>query len=192
MSIESLGRTLEAHLQQKKPVSSEMLQDHFANLMLEPSGIDPKVPSELSDALRACILENDPVNRVYETIDRILSLKSDPAGIWEEVRAVTEEYSDRSLPYRLSKVSNGTTLKTCFRIVSYLKMQGFVSNVGEFLAQIEEAFSQSGGKIEHHNQLAFLAADLYTDLLVFGGYAEDLKEMFGIRSSKYVVRAVGE
>lgn len=106
MSLESLGRTLEAHLQQKKPVSSQTLQDHFANLMLEPSGIDPKVPSELSDALRACILENDPVNRVYETIDRILSLKNTPEGIWEELQSVAEEYSEQSVPHRLSKVSD--------------------------------------------------------------------------------------
>lgn len=77
-------------------------------------------------------------------------------------------------------------------MVSYLKMQGMVSDVGEFLAGIEEAFRESDGKLSCPNQLAFLAADLYTDLLVFGGYAEDLKEMFGIRSSKYVVRAVGE
>lgn len=106
MSIESLGRTLEAHLKGRNPRSSRAIQNHFADLMLEPSGIDPEVPSELSDALRACILENDPVNRVYETIDRILSLKNTPEGIWEELQSVAEEYLERSVPHRLSKVSD--------------------------------------------------------------------------------------
>ncbi|MFB0965354.1 MAG: hypothetical protein QMC36_06825 [Patescibacteria group bacterium] len=78
----------------KKPVSVESLQSHFADLVLNPTHSDPKIPFELSDALRTCMSENEAINRVYETIDRILSLQNTPEGIWKELKKLSRTYSD--------------------------------------------------------------------------------------------------
>ncbi|MDQ1343474.1 MAG: hypothetical protein QG650_193, partial [Patescibacteria group bacterium] len=116
MSLKRLQDALSDHLAQKQHLDSPYLQAHFAELILEPTFSDPKVPFELSDALRRCILANDAINRVYETIDLILTLENTPDGIWKELRSFSVEYSDRSAPFRMSKVRDGTTLRACFRI----------------------------------------------------------------------------
>lgn len=167
MSLKTLQNSLLTHMEGKKPVSVESLQSHFADLVLNPAHTDPKIPFELSDELRRCMMENEAINRVYETIDRILSLESTPEGIWKEMKKLKTTYSNVSGPFRLSKVSDGSTLNACFRVVTYLKVQGVIPDVEGFLRNTEEAFRATGGKVESHNEFVFLAADLYTDLLVF-------------------------
>lgn len=52
-------------------------------------------------------------------------------------------------------------------MLTYLKAQGVIADVEGFLRNTEEAFRETGGKVASHNEFVFLAADLYTDLLVF-------------------------
>lgn len=167
MSLKSLQNTLLSHMEGRKPVSVASLQSHFADLVLNPAHTDPNVPFELSDELRRCMMENEAINRVYETIDRILSLQNTPEGIWKEMRKLKKTYADSGGSFRLARVADGTTLNACFRVVTYLKAQGVIADVEGFLRNTEEAFRKTGGKVESHNEFVFLAADLYTDLLVF-------------------------
>lgn len=167
MSLKSLQDTLLSHVDGKKPVSVESLQSHFADLVLNPAHTDPKIPFELSDALRGCMVENEAINRVYETIDRVLSLQNTPEGIWKEMRQLKKTYANSGGTFRLAKVADGTTLNACFRVVTYLRAQGVIADVEGFLRNTEEAFRDTGGKVGSHNEFVFLAADLYTDLLVF-------------------------
>ena len=51
--------------------------------------------------------------------------------------------------------------------MTYLKTQGVIADVEGFLRNTEETFRETGGKVASHNEFVFLAADLYTDLLVF-------------------------
>lgn len=95
MSLKTLQNVLLSHMDGGKPVSAEELQSHFADLVLNPAHTDPKVPFELSDALRGCMVENEAINRVYETIDRILSLQNTPDGIWRELKKLKRTYSQR-------------------------------------------------------------------------------------------------
>lgn len=187
MPLKSLESVLSDHLKRPSPVSVEAVQDHFANLILSPTEVDPNIPFEVSDALRECLVENDPINRVYEAIDRILSLQSRPEAVWKELSELSESYSDRSLAFRTAKMEDGTTLRSCYRVVSYLRSQGVIGNLKQFLLETEIAFSENGGRVESHNEYEFLARDLYTDLLVFG-QAERLREMLGVPSSRFVVR----
>lgn len=167
MSLKSFQNSLLTHMEGKKPVSVEALQSHFADLVLNPGHSDPKIPFELSDELRRCMAENEAINRVYETIDRILSLQSTPEGMWKEMKKIKKEYSNSGGSFRLAKVSDGTTLNASFRVLSYLRMQGVIADVEGFLRNTENAFHETGGKVASHNEFVFLAADLYTDLLVF-------------------------
>lgn len=190
MSVHSLQEALSSHLEQKNPVASAELQMHFAELILEPTFSDPKIPFELSDALRHCLMENDAINRVYETINRILTLENTPDGMWKEMKSLKREYSDKSPSFRLSKVSDGSTLRACFRVLSYMKAQGIIMDVATFLRETEEQFSL--GSVGSHNEFLFLAADLYTDLITYRGGKDELVEMLGIPKSNYVLRAVPE
>ena len=94
MSLKSLQDTLSSHMEGKQPVSATSLQSHFADLVLNPAHTDPKIPFELSDALRRCMVENEAINRVYETIDRILSLQNTPEGIWKEMKKLKKTYAN--------------------------------------------------------------------------------------------------
>ena len=67
----------------------------------------------------------------------------------------------------MARVADGTTLNACFRVLTYLKAQDVIADVEGFLRNTEDAFRESGGKVASHNEFVFLAADLYTDLLVF-------------------------
>lgn len=94
MSLKSLQNSLLSHVEGRKPVSVESLQSHFADLVLNPAHTDPMIPFELSDELRRCMMENEAINRVYETIDRILSLQNTPEGIWKEMKKLKKEYAN--------------------------------------------------------------------------------------------------
>ncbi len=143
MSLKSLQSTLLSHMDGKKPVSAASLKGHFADLILNPAHTDPNVPFELSDELRRCVVENDAINRVYETIDRILSLQNTPDGIWTELKALKRTYANRGGSFRLGKVVDGTTLDACFRVVTYLKAQGVIADVEGFLRNTERAFRET-------------------------------------------------
>lgn len=106
MSLKSLQNSLLTHVEGKKPVSVEALQSHFADLVLNPAHSDPKIPFELSDELRRCMVENEAINRVYDTIDRILSLQNTPEGIWKEMKKLKKEYSNSGGSFRLAKVTD--------------------------------------------------------------------------------------
>lgn len=194
MSLSSLQNALSRELAKKGKVDSAELQSHFAELMLDPGLVNPKIPFEISDELRRCIAENDVVGRVYETIDRILSLKATPQEMWEEMRVIQELFADESAAFRHSKVTDGTTLKACFRVLFYMRAQGMLPDIEGFLRETEDVFAESGSRVANHNEFLFLAADLFTDLLMYGRgeSAKELKNMLGIRDSIFVLRAVAE
>lgn len=187
MSIKSLETVLVQELQKPSHASADALLEHYADLIHSPSDVNPKIPSEVSDALRNCLRENVPINRVLASIDRILSLQSSPSGMWKEMSELSEKYSDRSLAFRTARFEDGYTLQSCYRVVSYLRMLGVIDNPKQFLFQAELTFSETGGQVGSSNEYEFLALDLYTDLLVFGE-AERLREMLGVPSSSIIVR----
>lgn len=192
MALNELQAALSPRSDGKMNISVADLQDHFAELVLEPSLVDPKIPFEVSDALRKCLANGEAVNRVYETIDLVLSLEVTPEGMWNELKRYRQDYSDASPAFRHSKVSDGSTYRACYRSIAYMRSQGVLSDVGGFLSETEEAFTKNGFRVSSNNEYLFLIADLYTDLLVYGGNPEKLKETFGIRKSNYVLRAVEE
>lgn len=194
MSLSKLQDALSRELAKKNKVDCSELQSHFAELMLDPGIVDPKIPFELSDALRGCLVENVVVNRVYEIIDRILTLQSRPEDMWGEMLSFQELFADESAAFRHSKVADGTTLRACFRILSYMRVQGMVPDLEGFLRETEEAFAENAGRVGEHNEFLFLAADLFTDLLLYGRgeSARELKSMLGVRDSMFVLRAVAE
>ncbi len=178
MSIGRLSGFLASHVGKRGNPSVSQLRNHFAELVLEPASQDSRIPFEWSDALRACILENDPINRVYDAIDRILSLESTPEGIRDELRRTTDEYRNVPMPSRRKKISDGTTSRACFRVVSYLLAMRLIDDAERFFRTTEDDFlSRKPDALWAENEFVALAKDLYTDLVILGG-AEELREMF--------------
>ena len=134
--------------------------------MLDPCSVNPDIPFELSDSLRRCISDNDVVNRVYETVERVLTLKNTPESIWEELKDLSAIYAEKGKRFRVSKVRDGSTLRDCYRVVTYMRVQGMIPDVRAFFQDIEDRFHESGIRAYAHNEYLLLAADLYTDLLM--------------------------
>lgn len=132
--------------------------------MLDPSAVNPAIPFELSDSLRLCIADNDVVNRVYETVDRVLSLKNTPEAIWEELKDLSSIYAEKGRRFRISKIRDGSTLRDCYRVVTYMRVQGMIPDVATFFRDVEERYAESGIRAYAHNEYLLLAADLYSDL----------------------------
>lgn len=134
--------------------------------MLDPSAVDPAIAFELSDSLRRCIADNDVVNRVYETVDRVLSLKNTPEAIWEELKDLSSIYAEKGRRFRISKIRDGSTLRDCYRVVTYMRVQGMIPDVAAFFRDVEERYAESGIRAYAHNEYLLLAADLYSDLFM--------------------------